>query len=177
MKYNISNNGYYGDFGGAYIPEMLYPNVEELRQNYLKIMAEPSFKEEFNQLLKDYVGRPSPLYFARRLSKKYNTKIYLKREGINFIDSISNGFIYMVSSASVTGSSSGFGDEQTNYFKRIKNMKLKNPQIVGFGINSNETFNQATLSAKGAIIGSAFIKHLSKKGVNTIHEFVSGILR
>ncbi|MDG1714244.1 tryptophan synthase subunit alpha [Lacinutrix sp.] len=98
-------------------------------------------------------------------------------ERINFIDSISNGFIYMVSSASVTGSSSGFGDEQTNYFKRIKNMKLKNPQIVGFGINSNETFNQATLSAKGAIIGSAFIKHLSKKGVNTIHEFVSGILR
>ena len=83
MKYNISNNGYYGDFGGAYIPEMLYPNVEELRQNYLKIMAEPSFKEEFNQLLKDYVGRPSPLYFARRLSKKYNTKIYLKREDLN----------------------------------------------------------------------------------------------
>lgn len=83
MKYNISNNGYYGDFGGAYIPEMLYTNVEELRQNYLKIMAEPSFKEEFNQLLKDYVGRPSPLYFARRLSKKYNTKIYLKREDLN----------------------------------------------------------------------------------------------
>ena len=75
--------GYYGDFGGAYIPEMLYPNVEELRQNYLKIMAEPSFQEEFNQLLKDYVGRPSPLYFAKRLSEKYNTKIYLKREDLN----------------------------------------------------------------------------------------------
>ncbi|WP_055448143.1 tryptophan synthase subunit beta [Lacinutrix mariniflava] len=83
MTYNINNKGYYGEFGGAYIPEMLYPNVEELRQNYLKIMAEPSFKEEFDQLLKDYVGRPSPLYFAKRLSEKYNTKIYLKREDLN----------------------------------------------------------------------------------------------
>ena len=83
MTYNINKKGYYGDFGGAYIPEMLYPNVEELRQNYLKIMAEPSFKKEFDQLLKDYVGRPSPLYFAKRLSEKYNTKIYLKREDLN----------------------------------------------------------------------------------------------
>ncbi|WP_460218135.1 tryptophan synthase subunit beta [Psychroserpens sp. MEBiC05023] len=82
-KYNINDKGYYGEFGGAYIPEMLYPNVEELRQNYLKIMAESSFKEEFNQLLKDYVGRPSPLYFAKRLSKKHKTKIYLKREDLN----------------------------------------------------------------------------------------------
>ncbi|OEI81328.1 tryptophan synthase subunit beta [Formosa algae] len=83
MSYNVNEQGYYGEFGGAYIPEMLYPNVEELRQNYLKIMAEPSFKEEFDQLLKDYVGRPSPLYFAKRLSEKYNTKIYLKREDLN----------------------------------------------------------------------------------------------
>jgi tryptophan synthase beta chain len=83
MTYNINNKGYYGEFGGAYIPEMLYPNVEELRKNYLKIMAEPSFKEEFDQLLKDYVGRPSPLYFAKRLSEKYKTKIYLKREDLN----------------------------------------------------------------------------------------------
>ena len=83
MSYNINKKGYYGEFGGAYIPEMLYPNVEELRQNYLKIMAEPSFQEEFNQLLKDYVGRPSPLYFAKRLSEKYNTKVYLKREDLN----------------------------------------------------------------------------------------------
>ncbi|WP_304145874.1 tryptophan synthase subunit beta [Mesoflavibacter zeaxanthinifaciens] len=83
MNYNINEKGYYGDFGGAFIPEMLYPNVEELRQNYLNIMAEPSFKAEFDQLLKDYVGRPSPLYFAKRLSKKYKTKIYLKREDLN----------------------------------------------------------------------------------------------
>lgn len=83
MSYNINNKGYYGEFGGAFIPEMLYPNVEELRQNYLKIMAEPDFQKEFNALLKDYVGRPSPLYFAKRLSEKYNTKIYLKREDLN----------------------------------------------------------------------------------------------
>ena len=83
MTYNINEKGYYGEFGGAYIPEMLYPNIEELRQNYLKITAEESFQEEFHQLLKDYVGRPSPLYLAKRLSKKYNTKIYLKREDLN----------------------------------------------------------------------------------------------
>ena len=83
MNYNVNEKGYYGEFGGAFIPEMLYPNVEELRQNYLKIMAEPDFQKEFNQLLKDYVGRPSPLYFAKRLSEKYYTKIYLKREDLN----------------------------------------------------------------------------------------------
>ena len=83
MSYNVNEKGYYGEFGGAFIPEMLYPNVEELRQNYLKVMAEPEFQKEFNELLKDYVGRPSPLYFAKRLSEKYNTKIYLKREDLN----------------------------------------------------------------------------------------------
>lgn len=81
-NYNVNEKGYYGEFGGAYIPEMLYPNVEELRQNYLEIMAEKSFQKEFRQLLKDYVGRPTPLYFAKRLSTKYNTKIYLKREDL-----------------------------------------------------------------------------------------------
>lgn len=83
MNYNVDHKGYYGQFGGAFIPEMLYPNVEELRQNYLKIMAEPEFKKEFQQLLKDYVGRPSPLYYAKRLSQKYKCKIYLKREDLN----------------------------------------------------------------------------------------------
>jgi tryptophan synthase beta chain len=74
MKYNVDENGFYGQFGGAFIPEMLYPNVEELKENYLKIMAEPSFQEEFNDLLQQFVGRPTPLYFAKRLSEKYNTK-------------------------------------------------------------------------------------------------------
>jgi tryptophan synthase alpha chain len=96
-------------------------------------------------------------------------------ERIKYIDSISNGFIYMVSSASVTGSQSGFGDVQTNYFKRIANMNLNNSQIVGFGISNNETFTQATQYAKGAIIGSAFIKHLTKNGVEKIDNFVKSI--
>ena len=82
MSYHVNENGYYGEFGGAYIPEMLYPNVEELRQNYLKITADPEFQTEFDALLKEYVGRPTPLYFAKRLSEQYNTKIYLKREDL-----------------------------------------------------------------------------------------------
>lgn len=96
-------------------------------------------------------------------------------ERINYIDSISNGFIYMVSSASVTGSQSGFGDKQTNYFKRIADMNLNNPQIVGFGISNNKTFTQATQYSKGAIIGSAFIKHLTNQGVDKIDSFVKTI--
>lgn len=97
-------------------------------------------------------------------------------ERINFIDSVSNGFIYMVSSASVTGSSSGFGDEQTSYFKRIADMDLKNPQVIGFGISNNETFTQATEYAKGAIIGSAFIKHITENGIDKTDVFVNSIL-
>ena len=83
MSYFVNEKGYYGDFGGAYIPEMLYPNVEELRQNYLKILTDKDFQKEFDQLLKDYVGRPSPLYLAKRLSQKYNANIFLKREDLN----------------------------------------------------------------------------------------------
>lgn len=82
VSYQANERGYYGDFGGAFIPEMLYPNVEELRSQYIQIMQEPSFQEEFKQLLKDYVGRPTPLYYAARFSKKYGTKIYLKREDL-----------------------------------------------------------------------------------------------
>lgn len=82
MKYTVNEKGFYGKFGGAYIPEMLYPNVEELRTNYLSIIYEPEFQLEFSKLLKDYVGRPTPLYLAHRLSEKYNTRIYLKREDL-----------------------------------------------------------------------------------------------
>jgi len=82
MKYAVNEKGFYGKFGGAYIPEMLYPNVEELRQNYTSIINEPSFQAEFAKLLKDYVGRPTPLYFAQRLSEAYKAKIYLKREDL-----------------------------------------------------------------------------------------------
>lgn len=97
-------------------------------------------------------------------------------ERIRYIDSISNGFIYMVSSASTTGAQSGFGEVQTQYFKRIADMQLNNPQIVGFGISNNDTFTQATTYAKGAIIGSAFIKHLNTNGTNKIDTFVKSIL-
>lgn len=97
-------------------------------------------------------------------------------ERIRYIDSISQGFIYMVSSASTTGAKVGFGDEQTQYFERIANMNLNNPQIVGFGISNNDTFTQATKYAKGAIIGSAFVKHVTNEGVNSIDKFVNKIL-
>lgn len=83
MNYHVNEKGYYGDFGGAYIPEMLYPNVEELRSKYLEIIQEPGFQEEFQRLLKDYVGRPSPLFLAERLSERYGANIYLKREDLN----------------------------------------------------------------------------------------------
>ncbi|MFN8254131.1 MAG: tryptophan synthase subunit beta [Bacteroidales bacterium] len=82
-EFQVNKEGFYGQYGGAFIPEMLYPNVEELRQNYLRIMDTNDFKEEFNNLMINYVGRPSPLYFAERLSEKYNTNIYLKREDLN----------------------------------------------------------------------------------------------
>ena len=76
-------NGYYGEFGGAFVPEMLYPNVKELQDNYQNIINSTSFQEEFKQLLRDYVGRPTPLYFSEALSQKYGAKIYLKREDLN----------------------------------------------------------------------------------------------
>ncbi|NQW36990.1 MAG: tryptophan synthase subunit beta [Flavobacteriales bacterium] len=82
MKYSVDKDGYYGEFGGAFVPEMLYPNIEELRLKYIDIMQDADFKKEFDALLKEYVGRPTPLYFAKRLSEKYNTKIYLKREDL-----------------------------------------------------------------------------------------------
>ncbi len=81
-EWYVNENGYYGDFGGAYIPEMLYSNVKNLQQNYLKIIREKGFRDEFNSLLKDYVGRPTPLYQAKRLSEKYKANIFLKREDL-----------------------------------------------------------------------------------------------
>jgi tryptophan synthase beta chain len=82
MKFTVNEQGYYGRFGGAFIPEMLYPNVEELRTNYLPIIESTEFKKEFDHLLKTYVGRPTPLFFAGRLSEKYKARIYLKREDL-----------------------------------------------------------------------------------------------
>ncbi|HOY16729.1 MAG TPA: tryptophan synthase subunit beta [Haliscomenobacter sp.] len=78
----VDERGYYGEFGGAYIPEMLWPNVQELRENYLNLVAEPGFQREFQSLLRDFVGRPTPLYLAQRLSEHYGVTIYLKREDL-----------------------------------------------------------------------------------------------
>ena len=96
-------------------------------------------------------------------------------ERIRYIDKVSNGFIYMVSSASVTGAKNTFQKNQIDYFKRVENMKLKTPKIIGFGISNSETFNTAIRYSDGAIIGSAFIKFLEKEGVNKISSFVSSI--
>ena len=96
-------------------------------------------------------------------------------ERIRFIDSISNGFIYMVSSAGVTGAKNSFGNTQEAYFNRIASMDLKAPQVIGFGISNAETFKQATLNAKGAIIGSAFVNYISENGIDKIPEFISSI--
>jgi tryptophan synthase beta chain len=82
MMIQVDEKGFYGNFGGAYIPEMLYPNVEELRENWEAIVASPTYQEEFQSLLKDFVGRPTPLYFAARLSESFGAKIYLKREDL-----------------------------------------------------------------------------------------------
>lgn len=82
-NYKVNEQGFYGEYGGAFIPEMLYPNVEELKKQYLQIINTADFQKEFNELLKNYVGRPTPLYFAKRLSAKYQTNIYLKREDLN----------------------------------------------------------------------------------------------
>lgn len=94
---------------------------------------------------------------------------------IRQIDAASDGFIYMVSSASTTGAQSGFGNTQSEYFERIASMNLNNPQIVGFGISNADTFQAATAYAKGAIIGSAFIKHITTHGADSVEAFVKTI--
>lgn len=119
----------------------------------------------------------------KSIFEKYHLKnIFLispqtSEERIQQIDAISDSFIYMVSSAAVTGSQSGFGSEQMDYFKRISNLNLKNPQIVGFGIKDEETFQQATTYQKGAIIGSAFINFLKENPISDISKFMNRIIK
>ena len=97
------------------------------------------------------------------------------KERIHLIDNISGGFIYMVSSASVTGAKKVFGDEQIKYFERIKKMKLKNPRLVGFGVSNSETYNAACKNSSGCIIGSAFINFLENNDLNKINQFVANM--
>ena len=82
MKYTVDKKGFYGNYGGAFVPEMLFPNLDELEKNYIKIINDTDFQNDYNNLLKDYVGRPTPLYFAERMSGKYKCKIYFKREDL-----------------------------------------------------------------------------------------------
>ena len=96
-------------------------------------------------------------------------------ERIRKIDSISKGFIYMVSSSSITGSKNSFSSEQINYFERIEKMKLNTPRIIGFGVGNKETFNATVNYSKGAIIGSAFIKNLHENGIDSIDSFIKSI--
>lgn len=98
------------------------------------------------------------------------------KERILEIDSVTDSFIYMVSTASITGNQTGFGNEQMNYFERISNLNLKNPQIVGFGINNNVTFSQAIEFQKGGIIGSAFIKFLKDNSIDNIPTFIDSVI-
>lgn len=122
------------------------------------------YQEEYEVIFKKY-GLINVFLITPQTSEKR----------IRAIDKASDGFIYMVSSASTTGAKSGFGAEQTQYFDRIATMELNNAQIVGFGISNAKTFDQATENAKGAIIGSAFIKHLTQNGVDHISDFVNQI--
>ena len=122
------------------------------------------YEEHYEEIFKKY-----------RLINVFLITPQTSEERIKAIDKASEGFIYMVSSASVTGSQSGFGNEQSDYFKRVAKMQLSNPQIVGFGIKDSVTFESATKYASGAIIGSAFIKMLTDKGKNGISEFVKSI--
>ncbi|HIB36323.1 tryptophan synthase subunit alpha [Mesonia sp.] len=122
------------------------------------------YTEEYQAIFQQY-GLQNIFLITPQTSKKR----------IRQIDEASEGFIYMVSSASITGAKNSFGDAQQNYFERIDQMQLQHPQIVGFGISNTETFDKATQFAKGAIIGSAFIKHLTENGTQNIHSFVDQI--
>ncbi len=126
--------------------------------------------------VQDYNEKYKDIFEKHGLINVFLITLQTSDERIRFIDEISEGFIYMVSSASVTGTKNTFGKTQNKYFERIATMNLKSAQIVGFGISNAETFQQATSKAKGAIIGSAFVKHLTKYGVNSIDKFVKNIL-
>jgi len=122
------------------------------------------YKEHYEQIFKEH-GLINVFLITPQTSERR----------IRAIDNVSDGFIYMVSSASTTGNTRGFGPQQTDYFKRVADMNLKNPLIVGFGISNFETFKTATKHTKGAIIGSAFIKMIKRKGLSSIREFINSI--
>lgn len=125
--------------------------------------------------VEEYLAEYKEIFEKYDLQNVFLITPQTSKERILQIDSISNSFIYMVSTAAITGGQSGFGEVQMNYFERISKLNLKNPQIIGFGISNSETFEQATLHQKGAIIGSAFIKFLHTHAIYKIGEFVKKI--
>ncbi len=125
--------------------------------------------------LAEYQEHYQAIFEKHELANVFLITPQTSEERIRELDNASSGFLYMVSSASVTGSKQGFGDVQSSYFERIAAMKLKNPQIVGFGISNQKTFHVATKHAKGAIIGSAFIKIMTSQGISGISDFVKSI--
>ncbi len=125
--------------------------------------------------LEEFQEHYAPIFEKYNLANIFLITPQTSDERIRAIDKASNAFIYLVSTASVTGNQSGFGADQEAYFKRIAAMNLKNPLIVGFGIKDQQTFEQATSHTSGAIIGTAFIKAITKHGVEGIPEFIKGI--
>ena len=131
-------------------------------------------------ILPDLPLREYQLHYKEIFNRHGLDLIYLitpqtPEERIRAIDEMSNSFIYMVSSSSTTGAKAGFSEENQGYFKRIADMKLKNPTLVGFGISDKNSFDQATAHSQGAIIGSAFIKHIETQGINQISSFVQNL--
>jgi len=126
--------------------------------------------------LKEYQEQYKEVFELNNLKNIFLITPQTSDKRIQEIDSVSNSFIYMVSSASVTGNSGGFGTKEADYFKRISDLNLKNPQVIGFGINSKETFYNAIQYQKGAIIGSAFINFISKNKITEISDFINTIV-
>jgi len=119
-----------------------------------------------------YESEYKELFERNGLSNIFLITPQTSEERIKYIDSISNGFIYMVSDSSITGATSGISDSQQAYFDRINNLGLTNPRLIGFGISTHQSFSTAVNSSSGAIIGSAFIKHLGEKGLDGVKDFV-----
>ena len=126
--------------------------------------------------LEEYLLEYQEIFVKYNLKNVFLVTPQTSNERILQIDSVSDSFIYLVSSASVTGIQSGFGKDQMEYFKRISNLNLNNPQIIGFGIHNSETFNQATLHQKGAIIGSSFVKFLKNNSIDKIGSFIKTLI-
>lgn len=126
--------------------------------------------------LEEYLLEYQEIFVKYNLKNVFLVTPQTSNERILQIDSVSDSFIYLVSSASVTGNQSGFGKDQMEYFKRISNLNLNNPQIIGFGIHNSETFNQATLHQKGAIIGSSFVKFLKNNSIYKIGSFIKTLI-